>query len=206
MSTLLDLRNELQSAMGGRDDDTAVYAQNRGINAGILTYAFLHEPPELRVSGSLTVSTGGYTNMDSLTRLLRIESIYNANGNKMHRLPFHLLDHVWVPSNPRMVIYAIYGHGLYCRPAPNTPEQVTVYYLRYPERLTANTDECPFEAHEDFILAFAMHYAWMYLEEGETSDNWAKVASAMNVPEAVISKTRKALRGQIVYPSMNEEG
>jgi len=204
MSTLLDLRNEMQSAMGGRNDSTAVYAQNRGINAGILTYAFLHEPPELRTADTLTVPTSGNVNFDSLTRWLRIESVYNSSGNKMHRLPFHLLDHVWIPDSPKMVIYSIYSHTLYARPIPNTPEQIKVYYLKYPKRLTSDYDPCPFEEHEDFIIAFALHYAWMYLEEGETSDSWAKVASAMNVPEEAISKIRKALRGQIDYTAISE--
>ena len=206
MTTFLEMKSELRKAMGGRDDAVATAAQERGINAGVAVAAAMHEPPELRTTGTLDVPTSGSVSLSSLTRPWRIEGIKNSSGGRMFPLAFHLLDHLWIESSPTMQVYSLYGNTLHCRPKPSSVDTVTVYYLQYPARMDSDSDTYPFQEYEDFVMGFALHYAWMYLEEGDSSDGWLRVAKNLSIPEGAISTARKLLHGEVnlEYPSGKE--
>lgn len=197
MSTLLDLKNEVVFACGGRDDTDFLEAIERGINAGLLTASLLFEPPELRVSGSLTApSTDTKVSLTGLTRPWRIEEVFNeSSAEALFKLPFWALNTTWLPSSGSVQFWALYGQVLHYRPQPDSNETLTVYYLQYPDQLGADSDEFPFSASlEGFTLAFAKEWAFGVLEEKESSDLWAGIVTALGVPEATSAEVRRLLR------------
>lgn len=198
MTTFLELKTEVREALGGNTNATATDAIERGINAGLVAAAYLFEPPEVKASGSLSATAAaGSVSTSTLTRPMLIESVYSAtNSVKVYRLGFEMIDMPWVPTTGIIQFYCLRGALLHYR--PQADETLTVYYMTRPARLQNDSDNYPFATLEDFVVSFGAEYAWAFLEEGDSSALWSKVADRVSVPEAKLFKVREAAQGGII--------
>lgn len=200
MTTFLEIQTELIANLGGRDDTDAIAAIKRGINAGIFAAAFTFEPPELRTTGNLIATNGGGSVLiTSLTRPLRIESVYNTTGSApVYSLPYKMLEILWLPTSGNVQFYSMFGNSMYYKPDPTGNETLLTSYLQYPARLDDDSDLYPFNTAEDYVLVLATAYAFAFLEEGETSAMWAKLGETYGLPEAMVTKIRRVMRGEVI--------
>jgi len=205
MTTFKELKAEVQGALGGIDTTTANLAVARGVNAGVQAAAFLFNPHQLQVSGTLTASAGsGSVSMSSLTGLLLINSVYSqSTGERVHRLRFTDLDMPWVPTSGRILFYSDRGGELYYR--PKADETLLVYYLKRPDRLVDDTDEYPFDGHEEFVISFASAYAWGYVEEDESSQMWQRISDQVGLPDGLVKQLQDKIN-LLVNPRTGDEG
>lgn len=199
MTTRLELTEEVLEAIGRPDDAAAKAYAVRGINAGIITVGLLFEPPELRTDGTLTaLTTQNHVDMSTLTRLLRVDVVWNSTGSiHVWPLPFRLLQVLNLPSSGNVEYYSQFGNTMYYKPIPTVAETLNVFYVQQPARLTDDTDLYPFEMHEDVVLAIGIEIAFGFLEEDGMVGAWQKITDRLGVPQTAAVQIRKALREEI---------
>jgi len=196
MATLKDLTDEIIRGLGRSDSDAVEFAR-LGVNGGLYAAAILFEPPELKTSETGTaVNAGTAVDLSALTRLLRVDSVYNTTGSQeVFILPHSLLNVLYLPTTGNVNFYSIYGQSLYYRPLPTGDETLTIYFFSYPTRLYDNGDTFPLGDHmRDFVLSFANAYAWANLEEVEDADMWLKINDKLGLPAATLTQVRRLMQ------------
>lgn len=204
MTTLGDLRSQVYASIGGRDDADAEMWADRGINAGMLAFALLTEPPECKTSGyGNALNTGVALDLTTqLTRHIRLDRVYNVTQSvPVQEVPFRMWDLYPLPTSGYVRYFALHGNTLYYKPTPAGTEQLQFWYFQYPARLDDSSDSYPFTAGEDFVLAFAKRWAWACQEEQEDAQMWAGLASDLLLPDKTVADLRKYMREEWGYES-----
>lgn len=199
MTTLLELENEVLEALGRPSDPTAKEYAKRGINAGVMLAGLLYEPPELRTNGNIVATNAqDYVSISTLTRLHRVEKVYNTTGsNVVWPLPLSRLSVFPMPTSGNVKYYALHGNIMYYRPTPTGNETLNVYYLQHAARLTNDVDAYPFSMHEDFVLSIGVEMSFGFLEEDGMMGAWDKITERLGLPAQTAAKVRQALREEI---------
>ena len=194
MSTLLELITVVTDALG-RTDDKAVAWATRGINYAQVMAAIAFNPPELYVSGALTLNANGVSvSLSTLTDLRFITSMYNTTiSSPMYELPedkWYLLK----PSGSGSARYYLRQNAtLLLAPSPTVENILTCNYKRYPALLTNDSDVLSFSQHDAYITTTAIQLAWAYQEEGESSSLFQKISDAVGAISLADTKLRKDL-------------
>lgn len=202
MTTLSTLRSEVYKSIGNRNDTDAQTWADRGVNAGMVAHCLLSEPPEARVSGSMTAVASGdpITITSDLIRPIRLERLYNTTGACFVGLiPLRMWDLYYFPTTGNVKYCALHGNTLYYKPYPSTDEVISVWYFQYPARLVNEDDVYPYQSGEDFTLAFAKKWTWACQEEKEDVDMWSGLASELALPDKLIADLRKYTREEWGY-------
>jgi hypothetical protein len=199
MATLLELENEVLEAIGRPGDATAKAYAKRSLNAGITLAGLLYEPPELRTNGTLIATNAqDYVDMSTLTRLMRVEAIWNSTGGDVvWSLPFDRLNVFNLPTTGNVKYYALHGNTLYYKPTPTGNETLDIHFLQYAARLENDEDAYPFTMHEDFVLSIGAEITFGFLEEGEMLESWNAISERLGVPAQTAAQIRQALREEV---------
>ena len=180
LSTFL---SEIYQSLGNNSSAEAAVAATRGVNFGQLIAALTYLPPELEKSQTLTVQISGVSaSLSGLTLLHTLGFIQNStSGDPVYLMPkdkFFIL----VPTGSGDVKYAFRNdQTLYVLPTPIRINNLLTFYRVYPTVLIAPADLLTVLNYDPFILSIATSYAQAYLEEGESSDLWAKIGGACGV-------------------------
>jgi hypothetical protein len=202
VTTLGDLKAEVYEAAGGRNDTVVQTAAERGLNAGLLMATYIFEPPEQVAHADLTVTSAAELALTALTRLIRVNQVYNVSRSKVvNTLEYKWLNRVHIdePTNPDVEYYSQMGTSLFFRPVPTASQSITLWYLQYPARLTLDAEALPFELHQDFVLAMGNIFVQAVVEENENVVMWSNLMTAVGTPEVEPTMISKLLRGEVSY-------
>lgn len=189
VSTLID--NALKGlAMNDQNTkDLVLY----GINAGFLVATLLFEPPEMKVRQSATASSSGtYIDLSNLTRLLRVDKVYNQTAGKdVWPLSYKYIQIAYIEGTS-VQYYGIWGNYMYYKPQPSSNETLYIHTLTYPARLT-ELSPLPFETYQDFVLSIALGFGWAAHEEPESKAAWDNIAQVLGVSTETFKKARELM-------------
>jgi len=196
VSTVQAILDDIYQSTGGRNDSVVQSLALRGVNMALMAATLLFKPSTQRTSGIVTAtSSSSYVSLSPLTRWLVVEEVYNTESNsKVWYSQFNELDILPVTGSS-VLIYSVYGNDLYYRPQPSTDENLRVYYLSYPDTVTA-TDSLPFTEGRDFVYNFTQTFVWAALEEGDAAGIWARLSNAMGNAYQELTSLRDALQRQ----------
>lgn len=196
-SSLSSLQTLCVKGLGGNDSSEAITAINASINFATLLAALLFEPPELLISGNLTVlSDQNSVSTTTLTNLLTIKTVYNSSdGNKMWFVPWESW-YILVPSSVGSIkYYSLLGQTLYVADTPTSSKLLAIGYSTYPSSLSGSSDTLSFDHHDSFIVSTAINLAWSFFEKGRTVDI-DKVISSITQPFSLGAKARQIIEGR----------
>jgi hypothetical protein len=192
MTSYNDLETDLKNAVAMEDSKTIALI-NPAINFGVWLASALYEPEVQKSISNLTaVSTAGYISIATMTRMLRMDHLYNSTGGgAMYPMSYDQMKSAYIPAGDAL-FWTTYGQRLYYAPTPSSNQTLNAHYLQYPARISAGED-LPFDEYEDFILTAAIQYVWATQEEVENVDMWAKLTGALNTGGASIGLTKQIM-------------
>lgn len=203
MTAFGTLYQEVQDsiARSNANDTFAVQIAKRGVNAGMMAAGLIFEPPEMRTSANLVaLTTQEYVSTANLTRLQRIEEVYNETANaRVYPLPFNMRNTFWIPPANNVQFYSMHGWLMYYKPTPTANNTLNIYFLQYPAVLSDANTAFPFPTLEAYVISFATEYAWACLEESDSQQIWTRVNEKLTLPEGMAAKIR--LLSQEQYPT-----
>ena len=193
-STLLTLRTAITDALGNESTKAITWA-DRSINYAQLLAALIFDPPELKITGDLTLSASGVgVVLTTLTRLRVIDTIYNATSSRRMWPISWEKWHILKPSGAgNALYYCRLGTTLHTAPIPVVNNALSCYYHKYPVALSAVGDTLDFDYYDSFITSTAIKFAWAFQEETENVDMLQRVGDSISIPLAIGTKLRKDL-------------
>ena len=200
---------DIYQAIGRSDMTTAQPLALRGINFGQVVASALFSPPEMKTSGSLTVtSSATSTSLSGLTRMLELDHLYNVTAvGPIFLLPMDLfiktVDYTLTGNHVKFA--AIYGQTLYVRPYPAVENTLTAYYKIYPDRITTTGASLAFSGYDDFILNCALQFVWAGLEETEQSGAIDALIQKMGAAHN-FNANQRALLQKEAFSGVNVQG
>lgn len=194
-STVTALTLQITDAVGNDDVTTTAMAM-RGLNMAQVMGAFLYNPPELNVSGNLTVSASGTSvALSTLTNLNSIADIYNTTGScPVSPIPVMKWNYI-LPAFSGTVytkFYTRFGGTLWVN-APTAQNTLLVKYFKLPTTLTAGGDSVGYDGFDSFLVSVATMFVWACKEEGESAAIFEKFMTSFNSAFQVDAKQKGSI-------------
>lgn len=199
MTQLSTMVTQLQISTG-RNDAAATAVMKQGINAAVGVAALMFRPSDVRVNVTVATVAAGYTSLATLSRYVWLEEVINTTaGERAWPMSFAELNSLLSSSVGSTRYWAEYGGSIYYRPIPVTPENLQIHYISFPAELVNDGDVIPMLQYESFIFSFAQAFVWAAFEEPDSNSIWTKVAEAVGVPHALMTKVRDTIQGQVPH-------
>lgn len=150
---------------------------------------------EIDVNGDLMPIAGQLLS----TNLLDLIKVYNkTSAHKMDFISYEQWD-LYLPVGLSTVKYwTLFGNTMYMLAVPETNITLTIGYTFYPNTLTEDADEVPFNHYDSYISSLASSITFAAFEESDAADLWAKIASLVGAPSTLSTKAKAIVEGQRV--------
>ena len=205
-TTFGELKRQLLLSLN-RGDGKALLAVEVAINQAAIITALMFDPPELLVTGSVSVGAGlGEVEIgvaDALPGLLDIIGfVSGASAAPMYFVPYELLDIVVPATAAELKYFSKIGNKLLVRKAPAAASSITGRYKKYPAPLASDSETLAFENRDSYLLSAALIIASTYLEEKKTPDLLKSLYDSLGVPFTVSQRAEGIIAG---IPTLQEK-
>lgn len=133
------------------------------------------------------------------TNLLDLIKVYNkTSAYKMDFIPYEQWD-LYLPVGLSTVKYwTLFGNTMYIAAIPDSNVILTIGYTFYPNTLTEDIDEVPFNNFDSYISSLASSITFAAFEESDAAELWSKIASLVGAPATLSTKAKAIIEGQRV--------
>jgi hypothetical protein len=128
---------------------------------------------------------------------LDVIKLFNrATALKMDFIPYENWEQ-FIPSSLATTKYwTMFGDRLIVGATPTINTQFIISYTVYPELLTSDDDELPFDKFDNYIVSTTTSIAFAAFEESDSSTLWSNISSWIIDPARLSTRAKALIEGR----------